>query len=111
MKEDGNESHCFELTRDDESYGLEGIMSAFANTRTSVVPAETIRLRDMIEKAIEIASQARAQNVRKYFVLQIVTGDGVCSDIDGTIDALVRASNENFPGYYGSWRGPPVFCF
>ncbi|KAJ0266999.1 C2 domain-containing protein [Hirschfeldia incana] len=92
MKEDGNESHCFELTRDNESSGLEGIMSAYANTRTSVVPAKTTRLSDVIEKAIGIASHARSQNIRKYFVLQIVTGDGACLDIADTIDALVRAS-------------------
>ncbi|KAJ4895498.1 Protein BONZAI 3 [Raphanus sativus] len=92
---DGHVSHAFNLNGapyGDEVVGVEGIMSAYSSALTNVALAGPTLFSHVVDKAAHIASQSLSQNSPKYFVLLIIT-DGVLTDMAGTIDALVRASD------------------
>ncbi|CAH8384012.1 unnamed protein product [Eruca vesicaria subsp. sativa] len=92
---DGHVSHAFNLNGasfGDEVVGVEGIMSAYSNALTNVPLAGPTLFSHVVDKAAHTASQSLSQNSPKYFVLLIIT-DGVLTDMAGTIDALVRASD------------------
>lgn len=90
---DGPVSHCFNLngsTQHSEVDGIEGIMSAYSSALFNVSLAGPTLFAPVINAAAQIASQSLDQ--LKYFVLLIIT-DGVITDSQETINALVRASN------------------
>ncbi|CAN8311706.1 unnamed protein product [Cochlearia groenlandica] len=92
---DGSVSHAFNLNGapyGDEVVGVEGIMAAYASALHNVSLAGPTLFSHVVDKASHIASQSLSQNSPKYFVLLIIT-DGVLTDMSGTLDALVRASD------------------
>ncbi|VYS45458.1 unnamed protein product [Arabidopsis thaliana] len=92
---DGSVSHAFNLngaSYGDEVVGVEGIMVAYASALRNVSLAGPTLFSNVVDKAAHTASQSLSQNSPKYFVLLIIT-DGVLTDMAGTVDALVRASD------------------
>ncbi|KAB1994745.1 hypothetical protein ES319_D13G118500v1 [Gossypium barbadense] len=90
----GTLSHCFNLngTNAYEVEGVQGIMAAYANALHTVTLAGPTLFGPVINTAAQLASQATSNDITKYFVLLIIT-DGVLTDIEETMDALVRASD------------------
>ncbi|KAG7594794.1 Glycoside hydrolase superfamily [Arabidopsis thaliana x Arabidopsis arenosa] len=68
-----------------------GIMAAYASALRSVTLAGPTLFSHVVEKAAHLARLSLSRNSPKYFVLLIIT-DGVLKDMEGTRDALVRAS-------------------
>ncbi|GAB4835884.1 Protein BONZAI 3 [Ancistrocladus abbreviatus] len=92
---DGTISHCFNLNGSpyiSEVEGIEGIMSAYAAALRSVGLAGPTLFGKVINTAAEIAAQSLSSNTSKYYILLIIT-DGVLTDLQETVDALVRASD------------------
>jgi len=92
---DGPVSHCFNLngsTYQPEVDGIQGIMSAYISALRNVSLAGPTLFGQLIGTAMAIASQSLADNQQKYFTLLIVT-DGVVTDFQETIDAIIRASD------------------
>lgn len=92
---DGNVSHCFNLNGspyDSEVQGIEGIMAAYSSALTNVALSGPTLFGKVIRKAAEIAGRSLAKNRNKYYVLLIIT-DGVLTDLQETIEALVKASD------------------
>uniref|UniRef100_A0A6N2NIE9 Copine C-terminal domain-containing protein n=1 Tax=Salix viminalis TaxID=40686 RepID=A0A6N2NIE9_SALVM len=72
--------------------GIQGIMTAYTSALYNVSLAGPTLFGPVISNAALIASQSLANGGKKYFVLLIIT-DGVVTDLQETIDALVKASN------------------
>ncbi|TVU29933.1 hypothetical protein EJB05_21529, partial [Eragrostis curvula] len=92
---DGPCSHCFNLngsTYQPEVDGIQGIMSAYISALRNVSLAGPTLFGQLISTATTIASQSLAGNQQKYFVLLILT-DGVVTDFQETIDAIIKASD------------------
>ncbi|KAG2658727.1 hypothetical protein PVAP13_1KG305000 [Panicum virgatum] len=92
---DGPVSHCFNLngsTYQPEVDGIQGIMSAYISALRNVSLAGPTLFGQLIGTAMAIASQSLADNQQKYFILLIIT-DGVVTDFQETIDAIIRASD------------------
>ncbi|GJM85109.1 hypothetical protein PR202_ga01532 [Eleusine coracana subsp. coracana] len=92
---DGPCSHCFNLngsTYQPEVDGIQGIMSAYVSALRNVSLAGPTLLGQLISTATTIASQSLAGNQQKYFILLILT-DGVVTDFQETIDAIIKASD------------------
>ncbi|XP_073155670.1 protein BONZAI 3-like [Henckelia pumila] len=91
----GSICHCFNLNGslpDSEVEGVEGIMAAYASVLHNVVLAGPTLFGQVINKAAEIAMQSVSCGHSKYYVLLIIT-DGVITDLQETMDSLVRASD------------------
>ncbi|XP_075482065.1 protein BONZAI 3 isoform X1 [Primulina tabacum] len=91
----GSVSHCFNLNgslTDFEVEGVEGIMAAYASALRNVVLAGPTLFGQVINKAAEIAAHSVSCRHAKYYVLLIIT-DGVITDLQETMDSLVRASD------------------
>ncbi|WVZ75233.1 hypothetical protein U9M48_023311 [Paspalum notatum var. saurae] len=92
---DGPVSHCFNLngsTYQPEVDGIQGIMSAYISALRNVSLAGPTLFGQLISTAMAIASQSLTDNQQKYFILLIVT-DGVVTDFQETIDAIIKASD------------------
>ncbi|KAL9233271.1 hypothetical protein vseg_008292 [Gypsophila vaccaria] len=92
---DGNVSYCFNLNltpHDSEVNGVEGIMAAYASSLQNVALAGPTLVGKVINKASEIAARSVSHNSYKYHVLLLIT-DGVLTDLQEAIDALVNASD------------------
>ncbi|KAD5507740.1 hypothetical protein R6Q59_031479 [Mikania micrantha] len=93
---DGPVSHCFNLNGSNGNNsavaGIEGIMTAYAQALSNVSLAGPTLFGHVITAAATIASQSMATDDHKYFVLLIIT-DGVITDLQETMDALVKASD------------------
>ncbi|XP_017976305.1 PREDICTED: protein BONZAI 3 [Theobroma cacao] len=91
---DGTVSHCFNLNgmNAHEVEGVEGIMAAYANALHNVTLAGPTLFGHVINTAAQIAGQTISNDIAKYFVLLIIT-DGVLTDMQETMEALVRASD------------------
>ncbi|XVF06587.1 hypothetical protein REPUB_Repub06bG0062100 [Reevesia pubescens] len=91
---DGTLSHCFNLNGMNtyEVEGVQGIMAAYSNALRNFTLAGPTLFSHVINTAAQMASQAISNDIRKYFVLLIIT-DGVLTDIQETMDALIRASD------------------
>ncbi|XP_022743809.1 uncharacterized protein LOC111294662 [Durio zibethinus] len=91
---DGTLSHCFNLNGMNgyEAEGVQGIMAAYASALHNVTLAGPTFFGNVINTAAKMAGQATSNNITKYFVLLIIT-DGVLTDIQETMDAVVRASD------------------
>lgn len=92
---DGPVSHCFNLngsTYQPEVEGIQGIMSAYISALRNVSLAGPTLFGPLISTATAIASQSLTSNQQKYFILLIVT-DGVVTDFQETIDAIIKASD------------------
>lgn len=89
-------SHCFNLNGipdECEVTGLEGIMAAYSTALANVRLSGPTIFGHVIDRAANIASRSLStSNHTKYFVLLIIT-DGVVTNLQETIDALVRASD------------------
>lgn len=88
-------SHCFSLNgndREPEVVEVNGIMAAYTSALHNFALAGPTLFGPVINMAAQIASQAVAHHQRKYFVLLILT-DGVVTDLQETIDSLVKASD------------------
>ncbi|KAI3864200.1 hypothetical protein MKX03_010828 [Papaver bracteatum] len=91
---DGILSHCFNLNgsrNESEVEGVNGIMSAYSSALHNVSLNGPTLFGKVIEKATQIAAKS-LHSPTKYFVLLIIT-DGVVTDLQETIDSLVRASD------------------
>ncbi|XP_076919324.1 protein BONZAI 3-like [Bidens hawaiensis] len=110
----GSVSHCFNLNGNDGNFeveGVQGIMDAYRNALHTVSVGRKLVLDStrggdvteislhgptlfghVVNQAAEIAAQSLSTNHTKYFILLFIT-DGVLTDLQGTIDALVRASD------------------
>ncbi|MQM17258.1 hypothetical protein Taro_050228, partial [Colocasia esculenta] len=91
----GTVSHCFNLNGrmdDGEVEGVEGIMSAYSSALHNVSLAGPTLFGQVINKAAQIASSSLSFNNNKYFILLIIT-DGVITDLQETMDSLVKASD------------------
>ncbi|KAM5578294.1 protein BONZAI 3-like [Rosa sericea] len=91
----GAVSHCFNMDgtpTDFEVQGVEGIMSAYSSALRKVSLCGPTLFGNVVNRAAEMASQSLSEHNNKYFVLLIIT-DGILSDLQETIDALVRASD------------------
>ncbi|KAI3942972.1 hypothetical protein MKW98_005484 [Papaver atlanticum] len=92
---DGPVSHCFNLSGSSihsEVDGIQGILTAYDGALHNVQFAGPTLFGPIIHAASEIASQSLANNEHKYFVMLIIT-DGVITDLQETIDSLVKASD------------------
>ncbi|GLT95360.1 hypothetical protein SLE2022_130460 [Rubroshorea leprosula] len=91
---DGTVSHCFNLNGSNgfEVEGIQGIMSAYATALHNLTLSGPTLFGQVINTAAEIAGQSISQGNTKYFVLLIIT-DGVLTDLQETINSLVRASD------------------
>ncbi|KAK9072349.1 hypothetical protein SSX86_008783 [Deinandra increscens subsp. villosa] len=95
---DGPVSHCFNLNGSNgnnpayQVAGIEGIMTAYQQALSNVSLAGPTLFGHVITSAATIASQSMAANEHKYFVLLIIT-DGVITDLQETMDAIVKASD------------------
>ncbi|KAG2695390.1 hypothetical protein I3760_07G011200 [Carya illinoinensis] len=92
---DGTISHCFNLNGSAggfEAEGVEGIMTAYTSALHNVALAGPTLFGQVINTAAQTAGQSLSYNSNKYFVLLIIT-DGVLTDLQGTKDALVKASD------------------
>lgn len=85
-------SHCFNLNKySEEVTGLRGILETYSQGIHSVRLAGPTIFGPIIEKAASIAIQAANSHQQKYFVLLIIT-DGVITDRQESINAMVKAS-------------------
>ncbi|XP_078433387.1 protein BONZAI 1-like [Wolffia australiana] len=92
---DGPVSHCFNLngsTSHSEVEGVQGVISAYFSALYNVSLAGPTLFGPVINIASALAGQAQSLGQQKYFVLLIIT-DGVVTDLQETIDAIVRASD------------------
>ncbi|KAG6538257.1 hypothetical protein ZIOFF_003370 [Zingiber officinale] len=91
----GSVSHCFNLKgspEESEVSGVEGIMAAYAMALHNVTLAGPTLFGPVIHRAAEIAGQSLLTSRNKYYVLLIIT-DGVITDLQETINAIVKASD------------------
>ncbi|KAK7284308.1 hypothetical protein RJT34_19053 [Clitoria ternatea] len=92
----GSVSHCFNLNGSQgasEVVGVEGIMDAYASALRSVSLSGPTLFGPVINMAAQMAAQSlSSHNCTKYYVLLIIT-DGVVTDLQETINALVKASD------------------
>ncbi|CAA6669063.1 unnamed protein product [Spirodela intermedia] len=91
----GPVSHCFNLNGRTDVYeveGVNGILSAYASALHNVSLSGPTLFGPVINMAAQSASSSLSFNINKYFVLLIIT-DGVITDLQGTIDSLVKASD------------------
>ncbi|KAJ7978038.1 Protein BONZAI [Quillaja saponaria] len=91
----GTVSHCFNLNGSasvSEVEGVEGIMDAYTSALHNIALAGPTIFGPVINRAAQIAGQSLCQNSSQYYVLLIIT-DGVVTDLQETIDAVVRASD------------------
>lgn len=85
-------SHCFNLSgHAEEVFGIAGILEAYSQGIHRVRLAGPTIFGPVIEKATSIAKQACELKQKKYYVLLIIT-DGVITDLQESINALVNAS-------------------
>ncbi|KAI3968490.1 hypothetical protein MKX01_007800 [Papaver californicum] len=87
-------SHCFNLngsSTESEVEGVNGIMSAYSSALQNVSLHGPTLFGNIINRAAQIAGES-LHSQTKYFVLLIIT-DGVVTDLQETIDSLVRASD------------------
>ncbi|XP_074292779.1 protein BONZAI 3-like [Silene latifolia] len=92
---DGNVSYCFNLNlspHDSEVDGVQGIKVAYAHAFQNVGLAGPTLVGKVIDKASKIAAESVSRNNYKYYVLLLIT-DGVLSDLEEAINALVKASD------------------
>ncbi|KAL3622794.1 Protein BONZAI 3 [Castilleja foliolosa] len=92
---DHNISHCFNLNGsavDFEVEGVDGIMAAYSSALQNVSLAGPTLFGPVINKAADIAGHSLSCHHAKYHVLLIIT-DGVVSDLQETINAVVKASD------------------
>eukprot|EP01027_Heterolobosea_sp_BB2_P009704 GEZU01014294.1.p1 GENE.GEZU01014294.1~~GEZU01014294.1.p1 ORF type:complete len:479 (+),score=115.69 GEZU01014294.1:68-1438(+) len=91
----GEVSHCFALNgnpRNPECFGIEGILQAYHQALRNVSLFGPTLFAPTIQMAAHFASQHVSQNSQRYFILLIIT-DGIITDMDNTIDAIVNASS------------------
>ncbi|KAI4301859.1 hypothetical protein L6164_035097 [Bauhinia variegata] len=91
----GTISHCFNLngsSGNSEVEGVEGIMAAYESALHNITLAGPTMFGPVINMAAQIAAHSISHNCTKYYVLLIIT-DGVVTDLQETIDALVKASD------------------
>ncbi|RDY04527.1 Protein BONZAI 3, partial [Mucuna pruriens] len=92
----GDVSHCFNLNGSpggSEVVGVEGIMDAYASALRNVSLSGPTLFGPVINMAAQMAVQSlTSHNNTKYYVLLIIT-DGVVTDLQETINALVKASD------------------
>ncbi|KAK2365108.1 Protein BONZAI 3 [Trifolium repens] len=92
----GTVSHCFNLNgspASSEVEGVGGIMDAYASAVRSVNLSGPTLFGPVINMAAKMAAESLASyNSAKYYVLLIIT-DGVVTDLQETINALVKASD------------------
>ncbi|KAI3969143.1 hypothetical protein MKW92_052889 [Papaver armeniacum] len=87
-------SHCFNLngsSGEPEVEGVSGIMSAYSSALQNFSLHGPTLFGKVINRAAQIAEES-LHDQTKYFVLLIIT-DGVVTDLQETIDCLVRASD------------------
>ncbi|WVY94325.1 hypothetical protein V8G54_033413 [Vigna mungo] len=92
----GTISHCFNLNGSpggSEVVGVEGIMDAYSSALRTVTLSGPTLFGPVINTAAQIAGQSlTSHNNTMYYVLLIIT-DGVVTDLQETINALVKASD------------------
>lgn len=91
----GTVSHCLNLNgnpRECEVVGIEGIMSSYSMALHNLSLAGPTLFGPVINKAAELSAQSSSSYQNKYFILLIIT-DGVVTDIQETINTIVRASD------------------
>ncbi|XP_011083206.1 protein BONZAI 3 [Sesamum indicum] len=89
----GSVSHCFNLNGSlPEVEGVEGIMTAYTSALHNVTLAGPTLFGQVIKKAADIAGHSLSCHQAKYYILLIIT-DGVVSDLQETINSVVRASD------------------
>ncbi|KAM0947698.1 putative C2 domain, copine, protein BONZAI, C2 domain superfamily [Dioscorea sansibarensis] len=72
--------------------GIEGIMSSYSMALHNLSLAGPTLFGPVINKAAEISAESRSAYQNTYFILLIIT-DGVVTDLQETVDAIVRASD------------------
>ena len=88
-------SHCFNVNlRNDNSevHQVEGIVDAYYKALDALTLAGPTHLHEVLNLAIREASEHASQNDQRYYILVIVT-DGICNDMQETIDSIIRASS------------------
>ncbi|KAL0448294.1 UNVERIFIED_CONTAM: protein BONZAI 3 [Sesamum latifolium] len=89
----GSVSHCFNLNGSlAEVEGVEGIMAAYTSALHNVTLAGPTLFGQVVNKAADIAGHSLSCHQAKYYILLIIT-DGVVSDLQETINSVVRASD------------------
>ncbi|KAK4375490.1 hypothetical protein RND71_006167 [Anisodus tanguticus] len=92
---DGPVSHCFNLNGSSdycEVEGIQGIMTAYMSALFNVSLAGPTIFGPVVTSAANIANQSLMKGEQKYFILLIIT-DGVITDLQETMDALVHAAD------------------
>ncbi|KAJ0977682.1 hypothetical protein J5N97_013156 [Dioscorea zingiberensis] len=91
----GTVSHCLNLNGNPdecEVVGIEGIMSSYSLALHNLSLSGPTLFGPVINEAARIASQSLSSCQNKYYILLIIT-DGVITDLQETINAIVRASD------------------
>ncbi|KAF2069002.1 hypothetical protein CYY_009678 [Polysphondylium violaceum] len=85
--------HCFPmtLTQNPEVLGVAGVLDTYYNNITKVSFSGPTYFAPLIDKVAKIAAKGQSQQNQKYTILMIIT-DGEITDIDNTIEAIVKAS-------------------
>lgn len=92
----GGVSHCFYLNgnpNNPEVDGIDGVLQAYYQTLNNVTLYGPTNFEQIIKLSTEIAKNRSGHGeVQSYCILLILT-DGIITDMDKTIDAIVEASN------------------
>ncbi|KAI6684710.1 hypothetical protein NL676_030623, partial [Syzygium grande] len=92
IMEVGEVIQFYDLDRRFTAEGVEGIMAAFAGALHNVSLSGPTLFGSVINRAAQIPGESLYYNHNKYYALLIIT-DGVLTDQQETMDALVRASD------------------
>eukprot|EP00742_Colponemidia_sp_Colp-10_P002200 GILJ01002352.1.p1 GENE.GILJ01002352.1~~GILJ01002352.1.p1 ORF type:complete len:570 (+),score=97.05 GILJ01002352.1:35-1711(+) len=87
--------HCFPLTfnyQQPEVPGVAGLLNAYNNAINCVRLSGPTIFSQVLDAAMNMASQYVSQAEQKYFILLIIT-DGVINDMDATVARIVSASS------------------
>jgi len=93
---DGSVSHCFALNgnpSNPEVPGVQGILDVYHMAIDNIGLSGPTNFAKIIHQTCDIIRMQQSPTHQKYFVLLIIT-DGAITDINETIQEIVKASNE-----------------
>lgn len=92
----GNVSHCFYLNgspNNPEVDGIDGVLQAYVNTLNTVKLFGPTNFEEVIKLSTQIARNRSGEGEYQSYCILLILTDGIISDMNKTIDAIVEASN------------------